>query len=105
MRSFALALAVPALVVAACVIPPGAATLPSSGVAGQPRARMTSDRTKGENPFKDAYWVLDPESNARRTADQWRATRPEDAAAMEKIAGPAGRRPGWGTGSRRSRWR
>lgn len=42
---------------------------------------------KGENPFKNVYWVLDPESNARRTADQWRPTRPDDAAAMEKIAG------------------
>jgi hypothetical protein len=56
----------------ACVIPPGPVTLPASGVAGQPRADMTAPRVKGENPFKDAYWVLDGESNARRTADQWR---------------------------------
>ena len=48
---------------------------------------MTSARQKGENPFQDAYWVLDPDSNAHRTAEQWRATRPADAAALDKIAG------------------
>jgi len=82
-----LTFAVAPLALAACVIPPGPATIPASGVSGQHRASMTSDRRKGESPFKDAYWVLDPESNARRTAEQWRAARPEDAAAMDKIAG------------------
>jgi endoglucanase len=48
---------------------------------------MKAAHVKGENPFKDAYWVVEPESNARRTADKWRADRPVDAAAMEKIAG------------------
>jgi endoglucanase len=76
-----------ALALAACVIPPGPVTLPASGVSGQPRADMSSPRVKGENPFKDAYWVLDGESNARRTAEQWRASRPADAAALDKIAG------------------
>jgi endoglucanase len=71
----------------ACVIPPGPKTLPASGLVGQPRASMTSPLRRGENPFRDAYFVVDIESNARRTADQWRATRPEDAAAMDKIAG------------------
>ncbi len=75
------------LALGACVIPPGPATLPASGAASQAHASVTAPRVKGENPFKDAYWVLDPESNARRTADQWRSSRPEDAAAMEKIAG------------------
>jgi endoglucanase len=70
----------------ACIIPPAPATIPASGTAGQPRASMTSSRVKGENPFKDAYFVLDPESNARRTADKWRTNRPADAAAMDKIA-------------------
>ena len=59
---------------AACVIPPGPVTLPASGVHGQPRADMSAPRVKGENPFRDAYWVLDGESNARRTATEWRAT-------------------------------
>src|SRR3954468_18884252 len=71
----------------ACVIPPGPATLPASGATGQPHASVTSPRVKGENPFKDAYWVLDADSNARRTPDPWRPSRPEDAAAMDKIAG------------------
>src|SRR5580658_7567663 len=75
------------LVFIACVIPPGPATLPASGAASQPHASVTAPRVKGENPFKDAYWVLDGESNARRTADQWRSSRPEDAVAMDKIAG------------------
>lgn len=70
----------------ACIIPPAPRTIPSSGVVGQPRLSMTSARPKGENPFKDSYFVLDGESNARRTADQWRAQRPADAAALDKIA-------------------
>ena len=70
-----------------CVIPPRPRSLPASGVAGQPRASMASPRPRGENPFRDAYWVVDDESNARRTADQWRVTRPADALAMDKIAG------------------
>src|ERR1022692_1614171 len=88
MRSLASFVSLVALA-AACVIPPGPATIPASGATGQSRASMTSARRKGENPFKDAYWVIDPESNARRTADQWRATRPDDATAIEKIAGQA----------------
>jgi endoglucanase len=79
--------AVAACAIGACIIPPAPATIPASGVVGQPRASMTSSRTKGDNPFKDAYFVLDPESNARRTAVQWRTERAADAAAMDKIAG------------------
>ncbi len=75
-----------ALIVAGCVIPPGPRSVPASGVAGQQRTSMTSARTKGDNPFRDVYFVVDIESNAQRTADQWRATRPADAAAMDKIA-------------------
>src|SRR3569623_1699883 len=71
---------------AACIIPPAPATLPASGVPGQPRASMKSARPKGESPFKDAYFVLDPESNAARTAERWRSSRPQDAAALDKIA-------------------
>jgi endoglucanase len=80
-------LVLPAVAASACLIPAGPATIPASGAAGQRRASMTSARVKGENPFQDVYWVLDPDSNARRTAEQWRATRPADAAAMDKIAG------------------
>jgi endoglucanase len=72
---------------AGCVIPPGPVTIPASGAAGQPRASMTAARDKGQSPFHDAYFALDPESNARRTANNWRASRPADAAAMDKLAG------------------
>src|SRR3954466_14268696 len=74
------------LIAGSCIIPPSPASIPASGVTGQPRASMKSDRVKGENPFKDVYFVLDPESNAHRTAEKWRARRPADAAAMDKIA-------------------
>jgi endoglucanase len=85
--SFASVGALLSLFAGGCIAPPSAAIIPGSGVAGQGRASMTSARTKGESPFKDVYWALDPESNARRTAEQWRIRRPADAAALDKIAG------------------
>src|SRR3569623_1780935 len=72
---------------AACIIPPAPATLPASGVPGQPRASMKSARTKGESPFKDAYFELDPESNAHSTAQKRRSSRPTDAAAKDMFVG------------------
>ncbi len=69
------------------MIPPGPTTTPSSGVAGQTRASMSARYVRGDNPFKDVYFVVERESNAKRTADEWRATRPDDAAALDKIAG------------------
>ena len=38
------------------------------------------------NPFASATFPVDANSNARRTATAWRATRPADAALMDKIA-------------------
>lgn len=38
------------------------------------------------NPFAGARFFVDPASNARQQADAWRATRPLDAAAMDRIA-------------------
>lgn len=38
------------------------------------------------NPLAGAKLYVDPDSNARRTADSWRASRPLDAAQMDKIA-------------------
>jgi hypothetical protein len=37
-------------------------------------------------PLAAAAWYVDPSSNAKRQADAWRATRPADAALMDKIA-------------------
>jgi endoglucanase len=71
---------------AACVAPPAPKTIPASGADGQRRASMTSARTKGENPFRDAYFAVNTGTSAELTANQWRATRPADAAAMDKIA-------------------
>jgi endoglucanase len=39
------------------------------------------------NPILGANFWVNPYSNAKLTADSWRLTRPEDAAAMDKIAG------------------
>jgi len=40
----------------------------------------------GANPFVGETLYVDPNTAARRTADNWRSSRPEDAAAMDKIA-------------------
>ncbi|HEY7373138.1 MAG TPA: glycoside hydrolase family 6 protein, partial [Polyangia bacterium] len=82
-RPFALLLAAGA---AGCLIPPGPRVIPASGAASQHHASMTSARVKGENPFQDAYFAVAPETSAEQTANQWRTTRPADAAAMDKIA-------------------
>ena len=103
--SFALVLCLLSLTSAACVIPPGPVTIPASGVSGQPRADMSAPRIKGANPFKDAYWVLDAESNARRTG------RPVAQLAPRRRRRPGQDRRTAGGGldgelvSRRSRWR
>lgn len=41
------------------------------------------------NPIVDAAFWVDPSSNAKLTADAWRATRPADAAEMDKVASNA----------------
>ena len=38
------------------------------------------------NPFANAVFYVDPYSNAKKTADAWRPTRPGDAAELDKIA-------------------
>ena len=40
----------------------------------------------GGNPISGAVFYVNPSSNAKTTADSWRATRPADAAQMDKIA-------------------
>lgn len=69
----------------ACILPTNA-TIPASGRAGAPRAPTSGPREPGENPFKDAYWLIRPNSNAARTAEALRRRRPKDAAAVAKIA-------------------
>jgi endoglucanase len=83
----------PLLVLAAtwagCVAPPAPRIIPGSGAPDQRRASMTSARVKGENPFRDVYFAVARGSYAELAAEQWRTSRPADAAAMDKI----GRQP------------
>ena len=81
------AVAIATTTLLACVAPPSPRILPASGIEGQARVSMTARRRPGDGPFRDVYFVLDPESNAARTAEKWRASRPADAAAIDKIAG------------------
>lgn len=46
----------------------------------------TSGPVSHSNPMTGATFYVDPSSKARRTADEWRATRPADAAQLDKIA-------------------
>jgi endoglucanase len=80
------ALLLAALGGAGCVIPPGPKTVPASPSSADPHPSSTAPLAKGENPFRGALFALDPESNAHRFAERWRASRPADADAMEKIA-------------------
>ena len=71
---------------ATCVLPPKAKTIPASGVTGSTCQSVTSARRKGDNPFAGTCFMVEPMSNARRQAEAWRSSRPQDAAAMDKIA-------------------
>lgn len=49
--------------------------------------------SSGSSPFAGLKWYVDPNTDAARQAASWRASRPADAAQMDKIAGqPQG---GW----------
>jgi endoglucanase len=79
-------MAVLALMALGCVIPPpqGRVTA-ASGAGAHARTPKTAPRP-GENPFAGAAWYVDLASNASKQAERWRATRPDDAAAIERIA-------------------
>lgn len=66
-------IAIAALIVSAC-----------SDVAGPDVA--SAEIVPASNPIADAKLFVDARSNARQTADAWRASRPADAPYMEKIA-------------------
>lgn len=50
-------------------------------------AQPAESRAAATNPFTGTTWLIDPDANARRQADAWRTTRPNDAAALDLIAG------------------
>ena len=54
---------------------------PSPDTTTTPTPTVTSS-----NPLANASFWIDPYSNAKRQADAWRSTRPDDAAQMDKIA-------------------
>lgn len=69
------------LVLAACAELPSApaiAPVTTPDAAGEPSATR--------NPIRGASLWVSPASSARRTAEEWRRSRPADAAALEKIA-------------------
>jgi len=72
---------------AGCVIPPpqGHVVPATPGLAAATKTPKAAPRP-GENPFARAAFYVDDQSSAKRQADTWRAKRPEDAAAIERIA-------------------
>lgn len=56
------------------------------GVLPTDDTRGTPSSSASVNPLASFTFYIDQASNARRTADAWRATRPADAEQMEKIA-------------------
>jgi endoglucanase len=59
------------------------APLPSAAVASE---KVSGGGAAPENPFANARLYVDPNSNARRQADAWRNSRPDDAALMDRMA-------------------
>lgn len=80
-RSFPTVIAVLALTVgAACSDVAGPLDAQNVELAGSPAG------TNSANPLSGMFFLVDAQSNARRTADAWRSSRPDDATLMEKIA-------------------
>ncbi len=60
------------------LVGPGTGTTTAGGSSPAP--------SSSANPFAGQKLYVNPNSNARRTADEWRAARPADADQLEKIA-------------------
>jgi hypothetical protein len=71
-----------AVTLGALVLVSGLAT-PALAGKGTP---APATATAVSNPLSGARWYVDPYSNAKRTADSWRSTRPLDATQMDKVA-------------------
>lgn len=79
---FARALVISATVALAACGGDGGVTGP--GAVGPEGANSAT--TSSSNPFAGQKLYVDPGSNARKTAQEWRAARPDDAQQMDKIA-------------------
>jgi endoglucanase len=71
---------------AACSDAVGPAHAEDGPVTGMPTTPANPTAPSGSNPLTGTVFFVDAFSNARRTADAWRATRPADAAQMDKLA-------------------
>ena len=77
------------VILAACsdnVFSPNGTAGPGNGSSTFPAPPPAAPVPVTGNPILGASLWVDPSSNARLTADSWRATRPDDAAYMDKIA-------------------
>jgi endoglucanase len=73
-----------AIVVAACQADVMTNPTGQTGTVTQTGTPVTT--SSAANPLASFTFYIDQASNARKTADGWRATRPADAAEMDKIA-------------------
>jgi endoglucanase len=80
MRTRSVLYAASAAIAAACSGDLTAATIPGS--TDEPVTTAASS----SNPLAAFTFYIDQASKARKTADEWRSTRPQDADQMEKIA-------------------
>jgi endoglucanase len=60
--------------------------VPKTPVATMIKDVLALGLNSSENPLKDKKFYVDPNSNATRQAAQWRGSRPQDAADMDKLA-------------------
>ena len=78
-RSFSTAIAVFAVIV-------GGACSDAVGPLDAQNVELAGGPVSSANPFSGMFFYVDAQSNARRTVEAWRSSRPGDAALMEKIA-------------------
>lgn len=64
----------------------GTGTAPDTGPATTTSTPTSPTSSNSVNPILGASLYVNPFSNARKTADSWRASRPDDATQMDKIA-------------------
>jgi endoglucanase len=81
-RARALAIVAAGFIALACSGDGGSVAGPDVGVAPGGAASPSSSAS----PFAGRQFYVNPNSNARQTANAWRASRPADADQMEKIA-------------------
>jgi endoglucanase len=76
-----LALLAASLSLAACAELPFGPVIPAA-----PAPEVATDSRSMPNPMRGASLYVNPNSSARRSVEEWRGSRPADAALLEKIA-------------------